>query len=1007
MAASVSIPTLQIGAYSGEDGRFTFTVPAGKASGQVTLTARRVGYQPRSVTIELAPGKQIEQDLTLAAAPTQLEGVVVSALGLQKEKTQLGTAQQQLNTEELNTTQDPNVLNQLSGKVSGIQITGSGTQGGSTRIVIRGQSSLAGNNQPLIVVDGIPIFNDDRGGHPGGGGSQDGGIDFGSTIGDINPSDIASLTVLKGPNAAAIYGSRAANGAIIITTKGGKATDNKIATDFTTSMTWENPSRLPDYQNLYGQGAAGQFKFVNGAGKGIQDGNDQSFGPRLDGQPRDQFTGKDMPWVAHPNNVKDFFNTGRTITSNLGVSGGTERTNARLSVGSQTVDGVVPNSSWNKLSGALAGQLKVGDRLTTSANISYIRNQGRNRPGVGYNTGILEQFIWFGRQVDINALRNYWDKDGNQFNWNYNYHNNPFWIQYENPESDQRNNLIVSATAQYQLTDWLNATLRSGTNSYNFSANQNYAAGNLNFGNPGYNGAFNQFQNQNTQNNTEFFVSANKGLTSRFTVNALVGANRRYEEYSSTNLYVDGIAIPKVYNVLNAAIAPTNAQFHSRRQVNSLYGTASFTFDDWWTVEGTARNDWSSTLPKGNNSYFYPSVNTSVVLTNALPSLKSDVLTYVKLRGSVARVGNDAEPYKLVDVYNGFSARFGSLQQFTRDTNIANPNLKPELTTAAEGGVELGFFNDRLTIDATYYTKTTKNQIINLTLSPTSGYKTKAINAGEIQNHGFEALVSATPVRTESGFQWTTTFNFAANRSKVVDLYGDLSTVVLGTTWAANVEARKGGPFGVIYGFPFARDEETGELLTDGGYTYAADDRTVLGKVEPDWVGGWNNDFRYNRFSFGVLLDMRKGGSIYSVSNMFGEYAGVFANSLKGREVDWDNPGVVVKGIDVNTGLPNTTRITAEDYYQNLFQLHEAYVYDASWLKLREVRIGYDLPESLLSRLHASAVNVSLVGRNLWMSTKVPNIDPEFAYSTGNFQGMEFAALPNARSLGFNVRITP
>ncbi len=1004
-SASVAIGALNLGAYSDAEGAFRVSVPADKATGVVTVTARRVGYQPRSMQLTLEPGAAVTQDFVLVAAPTQLTGIVVTGLSVEREKSQLGTAQQQIGSETLNQTQDPNLLNQLEGKVSGVTITSGGTQGGATRIVIRGAGSLAGNNQPLVIVDGVPVFNDNRGGHPGGGGPQSGSIDFGNTLADINPNDIATMTVLKGPNAAAIYGSQAANGAIVITTKKGRATDGKISTAFSSTYSWETPSVLPDYQNLYGQGAAGNFSYVDGQNGGVNDGADQSWGPRLEGQPIDQFTGPQQPWVAHPDNVKSFFNTGKTLTNSLAFSGGTDKANARLSVGNTQQDGYIPNSSWNKLSGSLSGQLKIGDKLTTNATIQYLTNNGRNRPGVGYNTGILEQFIWFGRQVDMNALRNYWKDDGTQFNWNYNFHNNPFWLVYENPEYDRRKQLIVSASADYELTDWLRATVRAGTNNYNFRSSQAYSGGNINFGNPAYAGSFTNFQNEKAQNTSTFMLTADRDVTSRLNVTAMAGTGRRYETYNSNSVDVDGISVPHIYNVSNAAVTPSNSQYLSRREVNSVYGTASFTWDGWWTVEGTARNDWSSTLPKGKNSYFYPSVNTSVVLTDAIPSLESNVLSYAKVRGSLARVGNDADVYQLFTTYDGFSTKFGALPQYTLSNSISNPDLKPEVTTASEVGLELGLFDNRVTVDATYYTKTTKNQIINLTLSPASGFTSKAINAGEIRNHGFEGRIAATPVRTND-FEWNTGFNYAANRSKVVDLYGDLESVVLGGTWYAELQARKGGPFGVIWGYSYARDDQGRKLVQDG--LPVLGDRKVLGHVEPDWVGGWSNDFRYKQFSLGVLFDFHMGGSLYSVSNMFGEYAGVFKSSLRGREVSVTDPGIVVKGIDVDTGEPNTVNVTSEYYFQNgLFPLHEEYTYDASYIKLRELRVGYDLPESIAGKLRAQAINISFVGRNLWLSTDVPNIDPEFAYSNGNFQGMEFAALPNARSLGINLRVTP
>lgn len=1014
--ASVSIPALGVGAYTQADGRYSFTVPAAR-TGQAVVTARRIGYTPKSETVTLGGGP-VSQDFVLTAAATQLTGVVVTALGVEREKSQLGTAQQQITASQLTQAPTQNILNQISGKASGVQITGSGTQGGSTNIIIRGQNSITGSNQPLFVVDGIPMSNRDIGGDPDGGSGTGGGYDFGSAIADLNPEDIESLNILKGPNAAALYGSRAANGVIVITTKKGRNTNGRIQTQITTSLTFDRPSILPDYQNQYGQGAGGDFMFVNGAGKGINDNLDQSFGPKLDGRLIHQFTdGADTtvksPWVAHPNNVESFFNTGKTLNSTLAVSGGTDKANARLSVGAENVDGMIPDNYFRKFNAALSGNLQLSSRLSTSATIDYIRNNGQNRPGVGYNTGILESFVWFGRQVDMNALRNNYAKSGSinggpsyrEYNWNYNYHNNPFWIQYENPENDTRDRFTGNVSATYRVFDWLNGTLRTGSDIYRYNIDQNWAEGNLNFTNPAYNGAFSFANSYNNENNTELLFTANKQATSRLTLNGTAGANRRYEQYTFNSQSTSGILAPGTYNVSNAGITPTLSQRMERRQVNSVYGSASFTWDGWWTLEGTARNDWSSTLPKGNNSYFYPSVNTSIVLTDALPFIKNDVLTYAKIRGSVAKVGSDASVYSLITPYQGISAKFSGLPQFTLADALANSALKPEITRSSEAGLELSFFDDRATLDATYYAKTTTNQVIQLAVAPSSGFSSRWTNAGRIDNKGFEALLNVTPVRLSNGFEWNTGFNYSQNHSKVVSLFPDVKTIVLGSSWYTNIEARVGEPYGSIFGYPFARDAQ-GNLETSGGKTLPGS-RKVLGNIQPSWTGGWSNSISYKGFTANALLDFHVGGDIVSITNFFGDYAGITKASLKGREADWNSPGVLVKGTDADTGDPNTTTVTAEQYFQNIFPVMEPYVYKATWVKLRELRIGYDLPSRLAGKVYATNVNIALIGRNLWTSTDVPNIDPEFSYSAGNQQGIEFAALPNPRSIGFSIRVTP
>jgi TonB-linked SusC/RagA family outer membrane protein len=1007
---SVGIASLGVGAFTGEDGRYSFTIPAGRGAGQqVSLTARRIGFQPVTASITLRAGT-VTKDFVHASSPTQLEGVVVTALGITREKSQLGTAMQQVDQAELNRTRDQNIMNQLAGKVSGLQVTGSGTQGGSTKVTIRGANSILGNNNPLFVVDGVPVSNAGRGGSPTGGERTPGdmlGVDFGSAINDINPDDVETISVLKGPNAAALSGARASNGVIVITTKKGRASAGRVATELSTNYSWDSPSVLPEYQNQYGPGYFGEFSFVDGAGGGLNDGADASWGPKLDGRLIDQFTGKAQPWVARPDNVKDFFAGGHTSAANLAFRGGTDRANARLSFGAENIKGYIPNNRYQKVSGLLSGTMQVSPKFTADATLQYVNNDARNRPGVGYNSGILEQFIWFGRQVDTKALKaRRFDEDGNLYNWNYNYHNNPYWLMHENPEEDQRDRFIGVASARYSLLPWLDATIRSGVDLYRLNINQQFAAGNIVYSDPSYAGAFNFVNDYRNESNIDFLMTANRQMTSKIDMNGTFGLNRRAEAFNTKQQFTPGISVPRIYNVSNAAITPTLRQTDTRRRVNSVFGSASATYGGWVTLEGTVRNDISSTLPKGNNSYVYPSGNLSFVLTEAFPALRSSTLSFAKIRGSVARVGTDADPYSLRTTYTGSSNKFDGQPIFGLGNTIANADLKPEITTSTELGFELGFFNGRLSVDATYYDKSTKDQILNLTVSPTSGYTSVAINAGEITNKGVELLLGATPVRLSNGFEWNSSITWARNRGEVVDLAGNLQSVTLGGDWNATVEARKGERYGAIRGIPFLRDSATGQILTEEGHPLFGD-RRVLGHIEPDWTAGWNNTFSFKGFAVSALLDMRRGGDVFSISNMFGQMAGVFKESMRGREVDFDNPGITVKGIDEPTGQPNTTTIDAESYFEGLYGVHEPFIYDRSYLKLRELRIGYELPGNWAARVNSRAVNIAFVGRNLFTHSNLPNIDPEFTYTTGNFQGMEFAPLPNARSIGLNLRVTP
>jgi len=1023
VGASVSVPTLRVGGFTDDQGQYNFTVPASASGTTVTVTARRLGFQPSSAQVTVS-GAPVVQNFSLSAAATQLQGVVVTALGLTREKSRLGTAQQQINTQELNQTRAQNIVQQIEGKVSGVAITSPGTQGGSTNIIIRGQNSITGNNQPLFIVDGVAVSNANRGGAPFVGTTTN--FDYGNALNDINPDDIETLSVLKGPNAAALYGSRAANGVILITTRKGGNSGGKMRTEINTNLTFENPAILPKFQNLYGQGSGGEFEWVDGNYGGVNDGVDESWGPRLDGRLICQFTSpgagtancQATPWVAHPDNVKSFFKTGVTASSTVGVSGGNERSYGRLSLGADNINGIFPNNLFQRRTASLSGTFKASEKLTADGSVQYIRNSGRNRPGVGYSgrNPLQSMFNWFGRQVDIEALRNY-GQGGlvnggpatREFNWNYSYHNNPFWQQQENPQLDDRDRLIGSVSMNYQFAEGFNALLRTGSDIYRFGVQQMYARGAEEFVNLQYNGGF-RFQNDyRNDNNTDLTFTGNRRLSSWLDLNAVAGGNLRREYFNTNSQQTPGLLVVGVYNPANAAIAPTIDQTLQRRQVEGLYGSAAFTIKNWWTVEGTARNDWSSTLPVGANSYFYPSVNTSIVVTDAIPGLQSKFLSSLKLRAASAKVGSDAPVYSLVPVFLGNANRFGSLPQFGLDSRLANPNLKPEITRSDEVGAELSLFDSRVSLDASLYSKSTKNQIFDVEISGASGFNKKWVNAGEISNKGIETLLTIIPVQSPNGFNWTTTFNWAHNKSMVVDLAPDVETIVLGSGGFGDVlvEARKGQPYGAIRGYRYLRDAD-GNIQVSGGFPLSEDTLSVLGNIQPKWTGGWANQFSFGNFSINTLLDARKGGKLYSVTNMFGEYAGVLENSIPGREKDWNDPGVVVQGIDVDTGLPNTTAITAERYYHGLFGYTERYVYDAGYVKLRELRLSYNLPASWANKLMgAHGATIAFTGRNLKMWTNVPNIDPEFAYSSRNDQGIEVNMSPNPRSLGFNLRITP
>jgi TonB-linked SusC/RagA family outer membrane protein len=999
------------------EGTYRLTgVPAGTR----TITATRVGYGAGNQTVTVAAGGAATANFRLSAAAVELEGLVVTALGITERQRTIGTAVQKVSGETLAEARETNIVNALSGKVAGVAVTNAGPQGGSSRIVIRGASSIAGNNQPLFVVDGVPIDNSfpsnginraspDRTGY--------GGVDYGNAAQDINPNDIESISILKGPNAAALYGSRAGNGAIVITTKSGKGARG-LGITATSNVTFETPLRLPDYQNEYGQGAKGEFAFVNGRGGGVNDGVDESWGPKLDGRLIPQFNSpvvngarQATPWVANPNNVRDFFETGRTLTNNVALTGSSDNANIRLSVTHMDQNGMTPSFGQEMLTTMLNGGARLTDKLNADANMQYITREGIGRPGTGYNgNNPMQQFIWFGRQVDINTLREQRrDENGNHYNWNYNYHNNPYWLAFENVNSDERDRFIGSGSVNYQFTDWLSVTGRAGTDWYRDWRKRTYSAGSialtaeperLSFGQGGF--FEDLIYNQQTQ--AQFLVSANRDLTSAVALSVNLGGSRNDRTNRYNNEGTNQLVVPGVYNVSNSAIKPYVTAFMEERRINSLYGSAQFGFNDYLYVDVTGRNDWSSTLPEGNNSYFYPSVSTSFIFTDAFAASLPSAISFGKLRASWARVGSDTDPYRTAAIYSPpASGQFGSIPRFTVPNTLPNQNLKPEETTSWELGTELRFAADRLGVDLTFYDQVTRNQILAVDVSPTTGFTNQVLNAGAIANRGVELALNAIPVRLNNGFEWNTTLNFARNRNEVTELYPGVDAISLNGIgyWGLTVEARKGEPYGALYGNPLNRNER-GELILTNGLPTSSSEKKVLGHYSPDWTVGFSNGFRFGPAEFSFLIDHKQGGDIFSVTHMFGRYAGVLQETVEGRE-----DGLIIPGVNPD-GTPNTTRVSAEAYNHSFYYArHEPSIFDATYTKLREVKLGYSVPSSFSQRLGMSGLDVSLVGRNLFLRTDVPHIDPETAFSAGNAQGLEAMQLPSARSIGLNVTVRP
>ncbi|WP_129718080.1 SusC/RagA family TonB-linked outer membrane protein [Pedobacter sp. SYP-B3415] len=1003
------------------DGSGRFSIQA--ATGDV-LIFTYVGYVTQSQRVTGASPLNIVLDDT----GNELAEVVVTALGISKEKKSLGYAIQEVKGVDLAEARESNLVNSLAGKVAGVNITNSQGNMGSSRIIIRGETSISGNNQPLFVVDGVPVDNSQL----GAGGSRD----YANAISDINAEDIESISVLKGPNAAALYGSRAANGVILIKTKSGKRGQSR-SISLNSSTTFENLLVLPEYQDVYGQGSNGQFSYVDGRGGGVNDGVDESWGPKMDGRLIPQFNsnGVAVPFVPHPDNVRSFFETGHSLNNGVSFTGGGDAYNYRFSYNNSAQKGVVPNSELNKNSFGLNTSFDLLPKLKLDVGVNYVRTSSDNLPGAAGRraSSTMLQFLWFGRQVDVGALYPYRDANGNTFNWNNSYYSNPYFIAYENTVSQRRDRLIGNAGLTYQISEGLKLNFRTGNDYYNDRRKIRIAYGTN--GTPF--GSYQETGYTVNENNTEATLNYNKQLNTDFSLDVLAGGNLRSRFYEENNQLAPRLAVAGIYTLANSRDPLSSSNYYSRLKIYSLFSSAQIGFRDYAYLNLTARNDWSSTLPSQNNSYFYPSANASLILTEAF-DWKNDILNFAKLRGGWSRVGKDTDPYQLVNTYP-FNPIFDSYPLVTLTDRYLNPNLKPEYTNSTEAGIELGFFKNRIRLDLSLYDTNSFNQIFSADISTATGFAQKLINAGHINNRGIEVQLGLTPVKQQDGLQWDITTNFSRNRSRVLELddEGQLNSVVLGSS-GVQVLASIGQPYGTLFGTAYQRNADGQILVNASGYPQVDPTKQVLGAYPPKWIGSIGNDFSYKGFSLGFLVDAKVGGSIYSGTHSTGYTTGVLAETLQGRDEENGglpyyypgndrsaapvqlpshgsaapgaatvyHDGVIFDGVRAD-GSRNTRILSAQQYYKSIASINEAHVFSSTAVRLREVTLGYTLPKKWLAGAGIANARFSLVGRNLWIIHKdVPHIDPETAFATDNAQGLESLQLPTTRSYGFNLNLT-
>nr|WP_068891488.1 SusC/RagA family TonB-linked outer membrane protein [Pedobacter panaciterrae] len=995
--ASITIKGKKNGTTTDGNGKFSLAADVNDV-----LSVSYLGYTTKEVAITAAT---TTLNITLDAAANSLSEVVVTALGISKEKKSLGYAVQELKSKDIATAKETNLINSLAGKIAGVQTTNSQGDMGSSRIIIRGETSISGNNQPLFVVDGVPVDNSQ---YLGTGGSRD----FANTISDINSEDIESISVLKGPNAAALYGSRAAAGVILIKTKTGRG-QKGLGISVNSNTTFSNLLTLPDYQNSFGQGTSGKFSFVDGKGGGVNDGVDESWGPALDGRLIPQFNSKGVavPFVAHPDNVKNFFETGYALNNGIAIAGSGEKQDIRFSYNNLTQGGILPNSSQDKNSLLLNTTYRITPKLTLNASANYVKSNADNLPASGGKraTGPMLQFTWFGRQVDISQLKNYKDENGNDFNWNNSYYSNPYFIAYENTVGQKRDRIIGNAELNYKITSALSANFRTGNDYYTDRRKIKIAYGTN--GTPF--GSYEEDAYTVNENNTEGRLEFNKKLNSDFSLDVLGGGNIRTSTFEQNDQKATKLAVNGLYTLSNSRDPLVSSNFYSKLRTYSLFGSAQLGFRDYAYLNLTARNDWDSSLPQPNLSYFYPSVNGSLILTEAF-DIKNDVLSFAKLRGGWSKVGKATDPYQLINTYS-FTAPFDGNPQQSANTIDLNPNLLPEITKSTEAGAEIGLFDNRIKLDLSVYNTNSINQILKVDVSSATGYTQKLINGGSINNKGIEIQLGVTPVKHKD-FSWDINLNYSRNRSKVTELdkEGRISSYTIGTSGTLDVLAAVDQPYGTFFGTVYQRDAAGQILVSSNGTPLINPTKQVLGKFTPNWIGGISNSFTYKDFNLNFLVDARIGGKIFSGTNSTGTYTGVLASTMRGRNTENGGltytaggttftDGMIFDGV-LADGTKNTKIISAEEYYKATTKADEQFVYSASYIKLREVRLSYNIPSVWVKKIGLQDATFSLVGRNLWIIHKdAPNIDPETAFNTGNAQGLESLTLPTTRSFGFNL----
>jgi len=1038
--ATVQVKGTNTGTTTDLEGKYSITVPEGSE----LLVFRFVGYATKEETI----GNRTSIDVVLEEA-SELTEVVVTAQNISREKASLAYSQQNLDGTSVSTVKETNFINSLSGKASGVQVRQNNTMGGSTNIIIRGNSSFT-SNQPLFVVDGIPIGNSTQ----NAGTQQSGrrGYDYGNPAADINPEDIATMSILKGASATALYGSRGQNGVILITTKKG-AKGKGIGVNLSTGVTIGtiDKSTFAKYQNKYGAGygayygSTGYFEDIDANGDGTPDlvvptTEDASYGgafdPSLNVYYWDSFVpespnfGKARPWQASSNTPVEFFETQVIYNNSVALQGGNEFGTFRLSYNNLDQKGILPNSTLVKNTINFNGTLKLTEKLSSNVMFQYNKQDVVGRYSTGYSDNIMTQFRqWWQVNTDILALKDMYNQTGKNYTWNPAtpfdpetpiYWDNPYWTRYKNYNSDTRDRMITKVGVDYKFTDWLNLSTFATIDGYTEVREERRAVGSVpaEFGinladEPS---GYQRTNIESVEYNYNAILSVNKSLTEDLTLAGLVGFNLRKERYQySAQSTSGGIAVPELYSLSNSVNSnPFPSEFLREKEVYGYFANANLGYKGFLYLDGNYRIDVSSALPTNNNQYDYYSVGLGFVFSELIDV---EQISYGKIRASYGTVGNDTRALRVNDVYirdNNFQG--GVLT--TLPSNKNNSNLKPEITTETEIGLEMSMFKRRLNLDFAVYNRETSNQLLSVQLSRATGYNSTFINAGTIRNRGIELTLGGEAVKMSNGFSYSPSINFTVNRNKVLSLIGDTKNYVIASfQGGVSSNATVGEPLGVLRGTGY--EYLDGEKVVNASGYYVSKTDQIIGDPNPDWTMGFNNMFSYKGINLSFLIDIQKGGDVFSLDQHYGKGTGIYpetaGNNDKGnpvRDPVADGGGILLPGVTAD-GQPNTKYANANSYAGAFYWGNQARnpnainVFDGSSVRLRELAISYSLPTAIANKIKATRVDFSLVGRNLWIISKnVPYADPESGLGVGTAQGYLSGSYPTVKTYGFKLDVS-